>query len=442
MLGAGLLAALVVLPHFPLQVTNDAIGTSVSFELCFRLAVCAACGIYGLWHLARSARRLEKFPLAWCVLFGAWSMFSLFAAADLRVGTVACGVFWCTLLFLPAVVRNWARSGLCSSSWQRACSTLADNGRVPRGFRARIERGGFGRRRGLSPRRRFAGFGLSRRPSRRADARAGASPFASPTLVDLGRGGNHVGRHKKPHGRIRNGRRVRPLLLRQMDPRHRRVAVLGAAAVAMAALVLLGNGLFDVRSDAVASALARTGDADEIWSASGRSEISAASCSARSLARRCWATATAARASPWETSTSSTTCSPCDTHTASFSTWSFPRVGSEVCSWRPCCCSSGALDFWRGPERPARLRPGPGVHRRSHRTGVADAHAHRTDHCLDRGHAMAECRCALRRNQSASGDANARRSPAMNVAEEIRPSVEGSESPHGDAAGSRFALPI
>ena len=211
MLGAGLLAALVVLPHFPLQVTNDAIGTSVSFELCLRPAVCAACGIYGLCYLGRSARHLEKFPVAWCVLFGVWSMFSLFAAADLRVGTVACGVFWCTLVFLPAIVTQLGKERTLLVLL--AASLLYVGGQWAlflAGSEPRLERGTFRRRRGLSPRRRFAGFGISRRPSRRRDARAGASPFASPTLVGLGRRGNHVGRHKKPHGHIRNGRRVRP----------------------------------------------------------------------------------------------------------------------------------------------------------------------------------------------------------------------------------------
>ena len=109
MLGAGLLAALVVLPHFPLQATNYAIGTGVSFELCLRLVVLR--GLRDLWlaTCARSSRRLEKFPLAWCVLFGVWSMFSLLGAADLRVGTVACGVYWCVLVFLPAIVSQLRR---------------------------------------------------------------------------------------------------------------------------------------------------------------------------------------------------------------------------------------------------------------------------------------------------------------------------------------------
>ncbi len=273
-LGAGLLAALVVLPHFPLQATNYAIGTGVSFELCLRLVVCAACGIYGLRHVARSSRRLEKFPLAWCVLFGVWSMFSLLGAADLRVGTVACGVYWCVLVFLPAIVSQLGKERtllvLLASSmlyvvgqWALflAGSELGSNvevseaGEVLRlgsdsqalAFYAALLVGltlVLGRR--LSPRPRWLILAVA--VVTLAGARSRTAVLA--TIVASGL-----------------------LLLRQMDRRGRRAVVLGAAALASLVMVVVGGSWFGEHGDEVASALARTGDSDEIWNASGRLEI-------------------------------------------------------------------------------------------------------------------------------------------------------------------------
>ena len=103
-LGALLLGALVFLPHFPLRVNVDEHFGTVDFQLILRLGLCAACGLYGLAHLPLALDKLGRFPLAWMAILGVWATVTAPFAANMFQATAACGVLWCVLLFVPAVV--------------------------------------------------------------------------------------------------------------------------------------------------------------------------------------------------------------------------------------------------------------------------------------------------------------------------------------------------
>jgi len=102
-IGAGLLAALVIAPNFPLRpVSTESIG-QVDLQLFLRLGLCAACGVYGLLFCHPALKCFTSFPMAWMVLIGCWAVATIPFAIDMRVAVASCGIFWSVLFFVPAV---------------------------------------------------------------------------------------------------------------------------------------------------------------------------------------------------------------------------------------------------------------------------------------------------------------------------------------------------
>jgi len=77
---------------------------SVNLQLLLRLAICGACGLFGLFHLRESFQQLTRFPLAWAAMFGLWSLLTLGVAQSPIYVAAALGCLWCMLLFIPAAL--------------------------------------------------------------------------------------------------------------------------------------------------------------------------------------------------------------------------------------------------------------------------------------------------------------------------------------------------
>lgn len=77
---------------------------SVDLQVLVQLLLCGACGLYGLWHLPRTWPVLRRFPAAWGLLFGLWALATVPFAADKARAAVACFALWSVLCFAPAVL--------------------------------------------------------------------------------------------------------------------------------------------------------------------------------------------------------------------------------------------------------------------------------------------------------------------------------------------------
>jgi O-antigen ligase len=77
---------------------------SANIQAILRLALCAACGLYGLLFLPCTLQKLCSFPGLWTVLFGIWALVTVPLSVSPTVSLTAVFALWCILLFAPAVV--------------------------------------------------------------------------------------------------------------------------------------------------------------------------------------------------------------------------------------------------------------------------------------------------------------------------------------------------
>jgi len=104
--GAFLLGAIVFATSFNLSLSAAVKGQqfATSIDLLIRLAVCAACGLYGLLYLPSTESQLCRFPGAWAPLFALWCLFTIPFAESFSYVAAACASLWCVVLFAPAVL--------------------------------------------------------------------------------------------------------------------------------------------------------------------------------------------------------------------------------------------------------------------------------------------------------------------------------------------------
>jgi len=103
-LGAGLLAAAVFFNDAVFRVL-DADRFSFDWQVALRLAMCGACGLFGLAHLRRTREDLLRFPAAWAVLLVVWAMATAVRAVDVRYAMASAVALGCMVLFAAAVLR-------------------------------------------------------------------------------------------------------------------------------------------------------------------------------------------------------------------------------------------------------------------------------------------------------------------------------------------------
>jgi O-antigen ligase len=106
LIGATLLAAVVFLNSFNFTLAGSSGSFRVHGMVILRLALCGACGLFGLHHLRFIANQLFKFPGAWITLFGLWTFVTLPFAGDISYSAGASFALWCMILFAPAVLHQ------------------------------------------------------------------------------------------------------------------------------------------------------------------------------------------------------------------------------------------------------------------------------------------------------------------------------------------------
>jgi O-antigen ligase len=110
LLAAGLLVSATVACEANFRV-RDPGDTSVDWQMLMRAAVCGLCGLYGLMHLPRTWPMLRRFPAFWTVLLAAWASVSAPLAVNVPYAAGGCISLWCVILFVPAAVLRLGRGG-------------------------------------------------------------------------------------------------------------------------------------------------------------------------------------------------------------------------------------------------------------------------------------------------------------------------------------------
>lgn len=104
-IGLPLLSALVFLNEANLRI---AAADDVRFDLqvLVRLAVCAACGLYGLIYLRQATRQLLRLPGLFLVAFASWALITAPLAWSPKTAMASSIALWCVLLYAAALCRN------------------------------------------------------------------------------------------------------------------------------------------------------------------------------------------------------------------------------------------------------------------------------------------------------------------------------------------------
>ena len=82
----------------------DAEHFSLDYQILLRLAVCGCCGLYALKYWKTAWAVLDRFPSAWLLLFGAWGVATVPFAANVPYAAASCASMWCILLFAPVAL--------------------------------------------------------------------------------------------------------------------------------------------------------------------------------------------------------------------------------------------------------------------------------------------------------------------------------------------------
>jgi O-antigen ligase len=259
---------------------NDVEEFSADWQVAARLLICAACGLYGVYYLPQTFASLWRFPGVLSVLFGLWALVTVPFAYDPKYSAASAGALWCVILFAPAALSQLGPRGFVmttilslgifiAGSWLmyyvapdvgRTVQTITGGeqvsrlgglthpnalGRIAAVFIALLflAAARYGFRWGwLIPLAAIAAFTIDQ-----ADSRTGMIAAAVGTVVAL-RG------------------KLSPLL---------RPGALSSLLAVGAALLLLvvAADMVDFNLDKALAGIARNGDAEEIYSLTGRTEV-------------------------------------------------------------------------------------------------------------------------------------------------------------------------
>lgn len=106
--GMALLVAVVVVNEATLRIAEPD-STAFDWQSMLRLTVCGLCGLYGLFHLPGIQRYLLRFPAVCCVVFAAWALATAPVAILPAYSFAACVALVCAVLFAPAVLLRLGR---------------------------------------------------------------------------------------------------------------------------------------------------------------------------------------------------------------------------------------------------------------------------------------------------------------------------------------------
>src|SRR5262245_1483716 len=102
-LSCSLFFLLLIVPSYDFRPTSEEVF-GLDFQLLLRLALCGACGLYGLMYWRRSYEFLLNFPGAWALVFCVWAAATIPAAESPTYAATAWIVLCCVTLFVPALL--------------------------------------------------------------------------------------------------------------------------------------------------------------------------------------------------------------------------------------------------------------------------------------------------------------------------------------------------
>jgi exopolysaccharide production protein ExoQ len=104
-MGAGLLALALFVNEAVFRVI-DVETFTFDWQVGLRLAVCIACGVYGLLQLPHTQGDFGWGASIWVVLFGLWALMTAPLALHSAHALGAAVALWCMILFVPGVLRQ------------------------------------------------------------------------------------------------------------------------------------------------------------------------------------------------------------------------------------------------------------------------------------------------------------------------------------------------
>jgi O-antigen ligase len=85
---------------------SDAAEYAVDWQVALRMVICGCCGLYGAYFLPQTIGRLWSFPGFLIVLFGLWATATVPTAIDMKHSAAAVVALWCVILFAPAALQQ------------------------------------------------------------------------------------------------------------------------------------------------------------------------------------------------------------------------------------------------------------------------------------------------------------------------------------------------
>jgi O-antigen ligase len=110
-IGVGLLALFVFFndANFRTLVAEE---SRFDWQIMLRLAICGACGLYGLLFLPQTQRYLLRMPAAWFTLFVGWGVLTAICGVNFIYSLAAVCSLGCVVLFGPALLGNVSRNAI------------------------------------------------------------------------------------------------------------------------------------------------------------------------------------------------------------------------------------------------------------------------------------------------------------------------------------------
>lgn len=102
----GVLTASVIFFNEAVFRSNDVEQFSADWQVMLRLLICGACGLYGFYFLPQTLGAILRFPGVLSLGLGFWAMATVPFAIDAKYSAASVAALWCILLFAPAALQQ------------------------------------------------------------------------------------------------------------------------------------------------------------------------------------------------------------------------------------------------------------------------------------------------------------------------------------------------
>jgi O-antigen ligase len=274
-LSCSLLSAILIVPSYDFRPeAEESFGLDV--QLLIRLAICGACGLYGLIFWRSASAYLTKFSGAWTLLFCAWAVATIPASPSPTYAAVACITLICVTLFALALLAQLDKRLIVKTIFLASLAFIAMAWSlyylVPSIGRSAYEAGGVIEYRvgGDAQQLGFQGLWLITMSLVIVSARM---MRLSTSLIPIGVGLVTIASAQSRTSLIAAVAAI-GLAILMKAPRQRVIALsLFAVGVSSLALLLLASGMFFVRGTNLLTSASRSGSQEEIYNVTGRTEF-------------------------------------------------------------------------------------------------------------------------------------------------------------------------